>query len=565
MNPNPNVVPFERGADFIRQRALKNLRDNNILDALELMRKAVELSPENDDYQLELAQLLCDAGCPEPSVGILLELLERNVKADECLYGLAINLHNVNNMEAAQKLLWKCLHITDNSELRYAAAMHNNAIDTERYLNRASTRKGERLQSMVDEACERMRGEDVPGAVHMFERVLEEDGRRCDVRALLAMAYMLQGRAEVSLAQAERAALDNNADVRTLCVAAQVYNMAGKDAEAHSLIQQAMSGEVYDRRMLILTMYEIGMYEQARAAAQDEISRVPCDKLLLHILAVIAIKMEGDTDEAVRCWKRILWVDPEDTIAEYYIDAAEGNTLNSDMLTCEYQVPRHEMLKRYIEITEKLSGDLFTVGEHWKESERFRRLIGWCLNGGEFHFRDAAVMLLSSIDDDRAERMLRRYFTVSDCGYDILLRAAAMFRLRGQPINRIVPPYVAMEDGVIIPNGDDVLDAMSVGHRQLVRLASDVLSKNYDADAYDNLALMWDMYRAKRGTRMDPLMKTETAAAALAFCYLELKDMKPRMRILARQFGCSCRQLRFFVAHLMNILKKGGAEFGGAD
>ena len=34
MSEKPNVVPFERDADFLRQRALKNQKDNHLIDAL---------------------------------------------------------------------------------------------------------------------------------------------------------------------------------------------------------------------------------------------------------------------------------------------------------------------------------------------------------------------------------------------------------------------------------------------------------------------------------------------------------------------------------------------------
>ena len=62
MKTNPKVVSFERSAAYVHHRAMKNRRDNNLVDALELMRHAVEQSPENDDYLLDLAELYCEMG-----------------------------------------------------------------------------------------------------------------------------------------------------------------------------------------------------------------------------------------------------------------------------------------------------------------------------------------------------------------------------------------------------------------------------------------------------------------------------------------------------------------------
>ena len=116
-----------------------------------------------------------------------------------------------------------------------------------------------------------------------------------------------------------------------------------------------------------------------------------------------------------------------------------------------------------------------------------------------------------------------------------------------------------------MPEGDRVLDNMSVGHRQLVRLASEVLERRYGVDAYDQLAVMWDMYRSLRGTRMDPMMRTETAAAALAYCWLLKNDMKPRIEKLAVQFDCGARQLNFFIKHMIAVLNRGGEDYGSPD
>ena len=52
MSFDPKVVPFDRSAAYMHHRAMKNRRDNNVVDALELLRRAVERSPDNDEYKL---------------------------------------------------------------------------------------------------------------------------------------------------------------------------------------------------------------------------------------------------------------------------------------------------------------------------------------------------------------------------------------------------------------------------------------------------------------------------------------------------------------------------------
>ena len=47
MSNNPKLVNFARSPAYMHHRAMLNRRDNNVVDALELMRRAVEESPEN--------------------------------------------------------------------------------------------------------------------------------------------------------------------------------------------------------------------------------------------------------------------------------------------------------------------------------------------------------------------------------------------------------------------------------------------------------------------------------------------------------------------------------------
>lgn len=565
MSLNPKVVPFERGADFIRQRAMKNFRDNNIIEALELMRKAVETSPDNDDYRLELAQLMCDAGCPYSSNQLLLDMLSRGVNEDECLYGLAINQLNLNSPETARRLLSMCTSATENSELRAQVEQLTSEMDMYETLNRPASRRTERLYVMTDEACERMRAEDVDSAIRIFERVIERDPSQQDVFALLGMAYMMKGRREDALECVDAAVAGFCDNVRALCVSAQVCNMSGDSIRARELLERASlcDPDPLEKRMLIFSMYEAGMYEEARKATQHALTEMPCDRQLLHCMAVISMQT-GEENEAAQYWKRILRIDPEDTVAAYYYKCASDGTLKIQELSCEYQVPRREVFERYMTLARKLNADLMSVAGMWSSDEDFRDLIRWCLSAADIRFREAAVTLLASLNDEAAESLLREYLMRPDNGFDMKVRAAAMYRMRGEDASRILPPYMETEDG-FVPEAENVLDAMGVGHRQLVRLAGEVLQRSYGIDAYDQLAIMWDMYRSMRGTRLDPLLKTETAAAALAYCYLKKNGREPRLEKLAVQYNCRVRQLRFFINHLHATLEKGGAVNGDSD
>ena len=68
---NPKIVSFDRSAAYLHHRAMMNRRENRVVDALELMRRAVEAQPDNSEYRLDLAELYCEMGLHEQSSRLL--------------------------------------------------------------------------------------------------------------------------------------------------------------------------------------------------------------------------------------------------------------------------------------------------------------------------------------------------------------------------------------------------------------------------------------------------------------------------------------------------------------
>ena len=566
MNLNPKVVPFERGADFMRQRAMKNLRDNNIIDALELMRRAVETSPENNDYRLEMAQLYCDSGCPRESGRMLLDMIVDNVYRDECLYGLAINQLNMGNPESARRHLGMCISETKNDDLKAQAERLLGEMEMFDALNRPESRKTGRVYELTDTACAKMRTENYDAAIRAFDRALKLDPAQMEVRALKGMAFMMQGRKDAAVSMADEVAASDTGNIRALCVSAQIYGMAGEADKADAMLDRAAAAEPdpAERRMMVFTLFEAGRLDQAAAAAKAALEETPCDRVILHALAVIALNAEGP-EAAMRYWKRILRINPDDTIASYYYEAAEKGELDPAAVNGEYQVPRQEALRRYMAIAHKFEGIDFCETESlWRNDEEFRSLMRWSLEGTDERFRDTALSIMASVHDTQAESIIREYVTRPEVGREALMRVLAVYNVLNLDVRRIVPTFVDTENEVT-PDGDAVLSEMTIGHKQLVRLASEVLEMRYGIHAYDRLSVMWDVYRRSRTTRLDPLLRTETAAAALAYCYLAHYETAPRLEKLAHQYRCSARQLRFFAAHMSAILERGGMTFGAFD
>lgn len=96
MKHNPKIVAFNESSAFAYHRAMKNRRENNMLDALELMRAAAERSPENPEYSLKLANLYAEIGCFRQSARVLLDRMAAGNAPGDCSFALIFDLLALN-------------------------------------------------------------------------------------------------------------------------------------------------------------------------------------------------------------------------------------------------------------------------------------------------------------------------------------------------------------------------------------------------------------------------------------------------------------------------------------
>lgn len=559
MSKYPKVVSFDRSAAYLHHRAMMNRRDNHTVDALELMRRAVEASPENSEYRLDLAELYCEMGCHEQSARLLLDMLSKGNAPSECYYGLAMNQLGMSDITGAKQSL--DLYRKKSPQGAHAEEVDALAMELDMYAggNRPASRRLYRAMRVADRACEAMKGDNPEKACRLFESSLRMASEQYEMRALYAMALMMSSRESEARAQADRACAGYPPSVRALCVCAQVYNMLGDRARAVALMEAAEKElpQGPELRLMIYSAGEMGMSDKAAEYARLALQETPFDRELLHIRAV-AMKQSGAPDaEAGRCWERILRLDPEDSVAQFHSEAAAHNALGDCRLDYSYQVPDGEYVRRMKALTDALSGqDFDALQRRWHEEPDFRRLLRWAAHAEDVKLGRAAVTVLSAIDAEDARSELREMMVRPGVPRELKLHALMIERLRGRPIQELLPA-MAENVGTALVDIDALMSGLPVGERQLVRYADEVLDYDYDIRALPALALMWSGYRALRGLRGDPLKRIEASAGALAYNYLLLNGMTPRIGKLARQFGCDARQLVFCARRMAATLERG--------
>lgn len=546
MSRNPKIVSFERSAAYLHHRAMMNRRENRAVDALELLRQAVEAQPENREYRLDLAELLCEMGCHGQSARLLLDMLSREDAPDECFFGLALNQLGMNDLGGARQSLNiyrsrapRGARLDDVSQLAAELDLYTS-------MNRPANRRLYRAMRMASRACDAMRAGASAKACRLFRASLELASEQCEMRALYAMALWMADDTEGARREADRASAAYPPSVRALCVCAQVYQLLGDRAKAVRLIDQAEAEhpEGQELWLMIYSAAELGLHDRVENYARLALQAMPFARELLHIRAAALVRSGADEAEAAKCWERILRIDPEDSVALYYSDAVQGGTLDPDTLSYSYQVPEAEYMRRMSLLTEAMGKGFEAMRDRWTSDAAFRRMVRWAAGVDDPRLVKASLTLLATIEDDDARSVLRELMFAPEVSRELKLHAAVLLKLQGRALTEVLPhPMDATGEALV--DADALLSGMNVGDRQLVRFADDILQQEYNISARPLLALMWQRYRRTRGTRGDALKRMDSAAAALALSYLVLNGKSPSIARLARQFGCSERQLVF--------------------
>lgn len=168
------------------------------------------------------------------------------------------------------------------------------------------------------------------------------------------------------------------------------------------------------------------------------------------------------------------------------------------------------------------------------------------------------MTVLAAMDsNDEAGSILREFLFDGNVLPELKMHAAVLLKLRGAKMQKYLPPDVNPEDGML-PDAEEMLSCIPVGERQVIRYADEVLEREYGISALSALTLMWTVYRKTRGTRLDPLIRAESASAALAYYYMLIHEMKTDMKKLAEDFGCEARQMIFYARRIAGSLDKNG-------
>ncbi len=116
---NNNVIQFDRPADFYYRMAQRLIDENKYIEALSVVRTAVEKEPDEYEYNLTLAEVLSEVTRFEESNRVIFKLIEEGKQIDsDAYFCLGCNFMGTGDFEKAKESFEKYLSLAPGGEYR---------------------------------------------------------------------------------------------------------------------------------------------------------------------------------------------------------------------------------------------------------------------------------------------------------------------------------------------------------------------------------------------------------------------------------------------------------------
>ncbi len=405
---NNKVVRLRFDAGFFFERAVRSLDRHQYDKALRYFRLAVEKEPENPVNHRNLAGILSDMGRYEESNQVLETLLEEvDPNLHECLFYMANNAGNMDELEAAENYLLEYLRRDPNGEY---------AEDAEEMLYMISLELGRppkeplpvRLPPHIqkhEEAYHYLEAGNFLPAIELLKEIIEQEPDYLPAYNNLAQAYYYMGNIDKSLELIDQVLQQDPTNLHALCNFAVISDAMGKLSISRRIVQTLRNLVPMHKDhayKLALTMGSLGEHEVAYKLFSLLVKVEINPEADLYHYAAVSAWNTGRMLQARRYWQKALHLDPHSGVSNYYLDQLEKYLSHPDRqrssVSYEYQIPE-----------ETLSQDvpaLENIDEVYSDPS-FIQFLYKVLDEGQEYDKQSVIKTLALLAPDDLEEKLR--------------------------------------------------------------------------------------------------------------------------------------------------------------
>ena len=412
------VIPFVQGASFYMKRGAKQMEKNDLIAALTRYRQAFLHAPSDAEPCLAVAEILSQMQRFEESNRLILLLISSGKGSPECHFGLACNYFGMREYDYAATSLENYLDEDPDGAFAADAEDFLDFIDDDDAMYELT---GLRSDEDYDDnasclfAQHLIESGEYADAVAELQRQTVRSPDSIPVKNQLALACYLSGERDRAQKLTLEVLCEEPANVFARCNMALYCHEAGEDeaAKTHLAVVQALRSDAPEElNSLSIMELELKQFKNADITLRRLQQLLPYDENVLHKLGYSAF-MQRDPEGAAEYYKRLLRINPRDTVAQYYLSQCKrvgaGAKAGSARWSIAYQVPVVEMFRRLNQLNRHLSESDQALLSLWREDERFQNLLHWSLSLPEHRVKKSVLSLIYTFADERAERALREF------------------------------------------------------------------------------------------------------------------------------------------------------------
>ena len=423
MKPDANnILSFDQGAGFYLRTGRRQAEAGNLIRALSHLRTAHEKDPDNAEITIALAEILNRMQRFEESIAVLMTLGRLEALPPDGLFGMASNFIAMEEFGPARMCLEYYLRTDPDGAYAADAADYIDLMDDTPEMN---------WQLGLDE------GEDLDLIAHIhYAKTLHVSGRdREALRHLMDLeerypkSLWLQMEIALSEYCVEEYELceqrlfnilkEDRYYVRAKCLLALLRRNEGKKREARELLRTVPipeDGTTEELGNLNVMLLEVEDYARAEECGECLYKILPYDPLTLHELGYTKY-MLGKAKEAADLYRRIVEMDPHDTVGAWYLAAAQAepdHKKGGKGWTIQYDVPYRVAVERLRRMGDAFSKGPESLKKRWREDGAFRDLVAWALGSPLAPDKHGIITILAVAGDGEAERLLRSFLLRTD-------------------------------------------------------------------------------------------------------------------------------------------------------
>ena len=420
-NNSGKILPFRQDIDFYLSQAEKKLDRNDLLAATERYRRAFLSDPSDLDACLALADMLGRMQRYEESNRILLVDMSMNDPDPESYFGLACNYYGMQEFDYARESLETYLQMEPDGNYADDAAEFLEVLNDESELRYAIGSEKESSETLMVCARARRLSEtgNIPEADSMLTDYIERYPDALRAKHTLASVRFMQDKKEDALKLVEEVIHADRLNVSARCSKVLFLRTLKRndeaDREMDAILSLRVDFGVEELGAIALLQLEAEQWEKALNTCEQLTGFLPYDPLALHHLAS-ARYMLGDDDGAAECYRTLLRIDPDDTVAKFYAAHCRRKkpTGKRHAFPLTYQVPITEIVRRLHKITQSLTEDKENFVSRWKNDRAFRNLLVWSISIPGDKYTAEMLSIIASAGDEDAERVIRDFLLRTD-------------------------------------------------------------------------------------------------------------------------------------------------------